>query len=378
MIANLCAEQGHRVFIHTFDNAGGRPTYPLHTGIEVRTHRERPTPVNEMQILLELTTQCPDLVIGLHLDRGFYQYVYYAHRLGVPLLLSEHDNPVYTHKMGRFFKEERDVIFFGADRIHLLADTFLETLSPSLWDRVRIIPNTATEPELPARLESGSGPKTVLYVGRLVPVKRVANLLVAISAAVKEAPDWRLQIAGDGREEQPLRTLAGKLGLSRDEILFMGRIEDTYALYRAASILVLPSEWEAQSLVVIEAMAHGLPVVACKDCQGMDALVRDGVTGLLTDPGPGLARALTRLMRDPVLLAEMGKAGRERYEKEFAPEAFGKRWLALIEETAAISEPVARQANILHQWPEAALEQAFAQGAGANVAKVIQMSRGKK
>jgi glycosyltransferase involved in cell wall biosynthesis len=111
-----------------------------------------------------------------------------------------------------------------------------------------------------------------------------------------------LVVAGDG----PLRDrVPGALGfVPHDEL---------ERLYDRAAIVVLPSYREGLPLCVIEAMAHGRPVVATK-VGGIPELVEDGVTGFLVEPGDAAAlrRALQRLLDDPMLRRRLGREGRRR------------------------------------------------------------------
>ena len=115
----------------------------------------------------------------------------------------------------------------------------------------------------------------------------------------------RLVVAGDG----PLRALVpDALGfVSHDEL---------ERLYDRAAVVVLPSYREGLPLCVLEAMAHGRPVVATA-VGGIPQLVEDGRTGLLVEPGDAeaLRSALERLLSDPELRRRMGRAARARVQR---------------------------------------------------------------
>lgn len=98
----------------------------------------------------------------------------------------------------------------------------------------------------------------------------------------------------------------------------------------AMDVFVLPSLWEGLSLALLEAMFHGLPVVATA-VNGTPEAVADERTGLLVPPGdPGaLADAMARLARDPELRTRLGTAGREEAERRFTVER-------MVEETEAV------------------------------------------
>src|SRR5919197_1364180 len=157
---------------------------------------------------------------------------------------------------------------------------------------VRTIPNGV---ELPASAGAEAEPAEELFVGRLSPEKGIDELVAATEG-------MNLVVAGDG----PLRHLVpGALGFVPHQELG--------ELYDRAAVVVCPSYREGLPLCVLEAMAHGRPVVASA-VGGIPELVEDGGTGLLVEPGDvaGLRAALERLLADPALRRRLGRAARAR------------------------------------------------------------------
>ena len=155
-------------------------------------------------------------------------------------------------------------------------------------DRVVVLPNAVDPdrvgrgPAIPGELRSTLGldsvavTKWVGYVGALSEEKRV-HLAVE---AVASRPDWGLLIAGDGPEEQWLRSLAAYLAPER--IRFLGRRSEVAEVYDLMDALVLPSRTEGIPAVAIEAALHGVPVVAT-NVGGVAAAMANGVEGVLVD-----------------------------------------------------------------------------------------------
>jgi glycosyltransferase involved in cell wall biosynthesis len=106
-------------------------------------------------------------------------------------------------------------------------------------------------------------------------------------------------------------------------------------IYRAADVFCLPSEMEPYGLVYLEAMGAGLPVVAVYS-GGTPELVEHGRTGLLAYPKDPVALAchLTRLLCDPVLARDFGRAGRQRVKSDFDSRAIAQRWVNLLADVA--------------------------------------------
>jgi glycosyltransferase involved in cell wall biosynthesis len=154
-------------------------------------------------------------------------------------------------------------------------------------------------------------------VARLSPEKDIANLLRAAALMARSAPDFRLDIAGDGPCRAELHRLAADLGLG-ERVRFLGELSDVPALLAGASLFVLPSRTEGISLTILEAMAHGLPVVAT-NVGGNPEVVLDGNTGLLVPPcdPQALARGIARLWGNADDSQLMGRAARRRVETHF-------------------------------------------------------------
>jgi glycosyltransferase involved in cell wall biosynthesis len=157
---------------------------------------------------------------------------------------------------------------------------------------VRVIRNGVS---IPARVGREAAPAEILFAGRLSAEKGIEELVAATHG-------MNLVVAGDG----PLRAVVpSALG-------FVPHAE-LERLYARAAIVVLPSFREGLPLCVLEAMAHGRPVVATA-VGGIPELVEDGVTGLLVPAGDvaALRSALERLLADPILRRRMGREGRRR------------------------------------------------------------------
>ena len=133
--------------------------------------------------------------------------------------------------------------------------------------------------------------RLILYVGRLVRIKGVDRLIQAMPAVMEKHPDARLVIVGDGPEKKDLLALSQKLQL-RQHTFFRAEMpqESLVEWYSAADLFVLPSrinpsgEKEGQGVVLLEAMACGLPVVA-SNVGGIPSIVKHEKTGMLVRPG---------------------------------------------------------------------------------------------
>lgn len=153
---------------------------------------------------------------------------------------------------------------------------------------------------------------TVLFVGRLDPEKRIDELIRAMARLPLDRPA-RLEIVGCGDQREHLQRLAKALGIA-DRVIFRGRVDEAQLIeaYGRASVFCMPGIAELQSLVTLEAMAAGKPVIAA-DAMALPHLVHPGVNGELFAPGDvaGLAHHLKRLLGDASLRRRYGQASRE-------------------------------------------------------------------
>ncbi len=201
-------------------------------------------------------------------------------------------------------------------------------------DRVVHVPNFAEPgPDLAlprAQVDTPEDAPLLLALGRLHPVKAHDVLLHALA----QLPDAWLWVAGSGPLEGELRALAERLGVA-DRVRWLGWRDDASALYRAADVCVFPSRHEPLGNVVIQAWAHGLPVVAAA-ALGPAALIDDGETGLLVpvDDADALAAATARLLADAALRTRLSQAGREAARMRFGRPAVVARWRELFAELA--------------------------------------------
>jgi len=170
-----------------------------------------------------------------------------------------------------------------------------------------------------ARAELGLAPNApvALGIGRLHLQKRFDLLLAAFAEVVRELPDARLVIAGEGRLRADIERHRTRLGLEAS-VSLLGFRRDAPRLMAAADVLVMSSDDEGIPVVALEAMAAGRPVVATR-VGSMEAAVVDGTTGLVVEKGDvkGLANAMRTVLGAPDRGAAMGAAGRERAVARF-------------------------------------------------------------
>jgi glycosyltransferase involved in cell wall biosynthesis len=200
---------------------------------------------------------------------------------------------------------------------------------------VGVLPNVTggLPAPVPAEPPPDLPPGFLLFVGRLRIRKGVEVLLAALDLLRRQGGAPTLAIAGDGEHRAALEAAAAHRGLDASAVRFLGRADAARvrALLAAARALVVPSTYEGMPLVILEAMAAGLPVIASR-VSGIPEVVVDGETGWLVPPEDpeALAAALAELLADPGEARRRGAAGRRRVDEHYRPGQAAERWLAAI------------------------------------------------
>jgi glycosyltransferase involved in cell wall biosynthesis len=212
-------------------------------------------------------------------------------------------------------------------------------------NRLRVIPNgVATaqmhKPRLEVRASLGFSEEEflALFVATLRPEKRPERFIEATVRANKRNPRIRGVMVGGGPRSAVVRRLCDESGSA---VISLGPRTDVAELIQAAEVVCLTSDAEALPLSILEAMALGRPVVTT-DVGGVRDAVVEGETGFVIPPDDvsGFAAALLKLAGAPVLVSQLGKAGRRRHEARFTVDRMVSAHVDLFERlTAARAEP---------------------------------------
>ena len=177
--------------------------------------------------------------------------------------------------------------------------------------------------------------RMVLYLGRLAKKKGIDHLIRAAPLLLKDFPDLKIVIAGpDCGMMWKLKGLAHRLRVEKNTI-FTGVLseEDKYAAIASSEALILPSSFEAQGLVLLEAQALGIPVIATRQ-GGVPYFIKDGRNGILIEYGKPdqIADALRRILENEGLARRLGENGR-CLAKEYTWDKIAQRILSVYEDT---------------------------------------------
>ncbi|CAN5657581.1 glycosyltransferase family 4 protein [soil metagenome] len=257
----------------------------------------------------------------------------------IPVIVSERIDPRY-HEVGRTARLLRRLLYPRAKRVVVqsaVVEAWAREFLPS--ERVARIANPVAA--IPAKVgaeqgrgrgeRSPMGAHTIVAMGRLDPQKGFDVLIQAFARLARTLPGWRLVIAGEGPQRAALAELARREGVS-DRLELSGWVDSPSELLREAELFVLSSRFEGFPNALLEAMAHGVPVVATDCPSGPAEIVREGVDGYLVPPDDvaALAEGMRRLMLNPEERARLGRAAAEVCER-FSLERISSEWNELLE-----------------------------------------------
>jgi len=209
--------------------------------------------------------------------------------------------------------------------------------------RVRLIPNGIQTPvpkrcrrEVREALGISDGCPMLIVVARLMEDKGVAWALKAHALLRHRLPEAVLLVVGDGPDRDALELMASELDVD-DGVRFLGFREDVADLLAASDVCLVPSIAEGQSLVVLEAMALGVPVVATS-AGGLSEVVVDGETGLVVPPMDhgALAEAAFGVLNSRELAEGLAAAGRRHVGLHYTRELMISRTAEVYREAAAV------------------------------------------
>jgi glycosyltransferase involved in cell wall biosynthesis len=192
--------------------------------------------------------------------------------------------------------------------------------------KLLIIPNAVRIEDFPGGRRGGEN-RRVAFVGRLDPIKRIPDLVNAVALL---NTDIRLDIWGEGSRRGEIQSAINRLGLQGRATLH-GAVAGPGEALEGADVLVLPSDAEGFGLVLIEAMAAGVPVIGTH-VPGIRDVIEDGISGLLVPPrNPRvLANAITRVLSDASLREKLIAGGRDRVRRLYDWEVCYEKYRQLL------------------------------------------------
>ncbi|PLQ01555.1 glycosyltransferase family 4 protein [Cupriavidus pauculus] len=314
VIANALAERGYRVrILSLWDGASVFPLHPdvVHAALfEARPSFKRQylatvagirqfVRQHQVDVLIEVDTMLTlftlPATMGLKVRRIAWEHCHFDEDLGRR-----------SRRVARWLAARFD------DAVVVLTERDRRRWHEALRPRAAVVTIGNPLPfSYPVQAAAGTS-RVVLAVGRLVHAKGFDLLLQAWAMLAPAFPDWRLVIVGDGDERATLENQIRSGGMETS-VQMPGASTNIEAYYRDAAIFCLSSRYEGFGLVLLEAMAYGLPVVSTNCETGPRELVRNGENGLLVDTEnpAAISTALRRLFADADARQALAEKGRE-------------------------------------------------------------------
>ena len=270
----------------------------------------------------------PDVVHVQVSDPIGLSVVSYAKKKGIPVVTTEHNQPeVLTEplKLPRPVRKPVNAMLYAYFRNRQSKSDFVTMPTKQAIDN--LILSSGKEFNVPvaavsngvdlSNFKSGKAPKEiyekygiskdglkVLYVGRVDPEKKVGMVIEAFKEARKDLPNGtEMIVVGDGVDRLRLETMVSEEGLG-DSVKFLGRVlpPDLYELYKIGDVFATASEIETQGIVLIEAAATGLPLIAVNK-GAVSEVCLTGENGYLCEPGnvKEIAKAMISILTDDEL-----------------------------------------------------------------------------
>jgi len=280
-------------------------------------------------------------VIHAHNATAWFYVTWASILTGVPIVYTEHDRSFPTPLRLKYFH-----YFFGKYATAVIAVSKAVKKNLEKYEHiknVKVIYN-GIDPDLfkPASIEEKVLKKKQLglnkndfvlgNVGRMDYWKNQRILIEILPDLKKISPQIKLILVGGGEEEGNLKKSAIKKG-AKNDVIFLGQRSEVNQILKAFDIFVFPSLTEGLPLVVIEAMATGLPIVASY-VGGIPELVVNGETGFLVSPTSKeeIKEAIIKLLNNPELRKEMGQIARKRFEAHFSLPQMVQKYIEVYEE----------------------------------------------
>ncbi len=270
----------------------------------------------------QLQRFAPD-VVQAHLARAAHLAGHAARRLGLPTLAKTHNlvQVKYYRDMDALVPTTR------AQADHLRAQG-VEARA------LRLIPNFSALAAVSSIKPSTGPPWCIKSAGRFVPKKGYAALLAAFAQLRSKGVDARLVIGGDGPEAARLKTQAQRLNLGQ-AVEFPGWIDNVAHFLADADVFVLPSHDEPFGIIVLEAMACGVPIVTTPTIGPLAILDEHTACFAAHDDAPALADALAQTLVDHDASRSRAEAALLLFRQRYSADVVVERYLALYADLIA-------------------------------------------
>jgi len=354
---------GHNVSVIASNIAGRMDPYKEHFKLKYINHFKK-TPLKLLSFNNQVKKQLNEMCNTEHIDVVHQTYDYNniaisKETIKVPIIATIH-HPFTSER--KFFKNNKNIIsywsylitrriYFLEKKQECLCNEVDKIIAVSNYtarsiieeydipkDKIEVIPNGVDinkfNPQI-SRVEfrkkwNISGP-IILYVGRLDYNKGIEYLIKSFSKVVKYIPNAKLVLIGDGPQKNYINKMIDDLNLKKSikQIIWVNDV-DLPKIYASSDVVVLPSLMEGFGIVLLEAMACGIPCIATK-AGGVEDVIDNGKTGFIVPPADVdvLYHAIYDLLTDEDLMQRFGVNSRKRVEENFTLQKISNQTLSI-------------------------------------------------
>lgn len=242
----------------------------------------------------------PDL-IHAHVFQGAFAANHLSKKYQIPYIITEHSSSILNKKQTKWKGKLMNDVYDSAEVVIAVGSALKNTLEQHYTkNKVVVIPNSVNTQLFTPGAVNKKRPFTLISVGSLIPAKGFDLLIKAFANCLKNWPGLNLIIVGEGQEKGRLNRLAEHLGVAK-AIRFPGQCtqQEVALLLKQAHVLVHPSHFETFGIVLIEALATGIPVIATA-CGGPEDILTKPYLGYLVPPynPKKLEEAICRILRN--------------------------------------------------------------------------------
>jgi len=331
LVAQLCRLQrahGHDVSVIAYSNLGTLGEQLRGEGLTVKVLGEAPLYKTFLRFIKELCMLKPD-VVHTHNPAPTLQAAIPARLAGAKCVVATRHSlvaPPYD------VKEEKAFNFTAkfCDWVVGICEATCENLrhTPGALTKKIVRVYNGVDPMEYAEPPAKDG-FTLLFVGRLAPVKNLATLVRATAEALKSRDNLRLWLVGHGHERESLEALVNELGITH-RVTFWGERLDVAQFFAAADVYCMSSVSEGLPMSLLQAMSVGIPAIVT-DVGGMAEVVKYSRAGLASPVGDHVAMAasILRMAEDAALREEFAANGRKAYAEHFTLEKMNEAYMRL-------------------------------------------------
>ena len=325
LVAQLCRlqrEHGHDVSVIAYSNLGTLGEQLVAEGFSVEVLGEAPFSKTFLRFVSAFRRLRPD-VVHCHNPAPTLQAAIPARLAGTRSVLSTRHSlvaPPYNVSEERAFNFVARFCNWVVGICDATCENLRHTPGAHRNKIVRIYNGVDPVETIPAASRPEKEGPTLLFVGRLAPIKDLATLIRATAIAIQRVPDLHLWVVGHGAERDRLDAVVAELGIG-ENVTFWGERLDVAGFFSAADIYCMSSLSEGLPMSLLQAMSVGVPAIVT-DVGGMAEVVRNSNAGLTTPVGDpdAMADAIVQLASNPELRHALAENARNAYGRNFTLE----------------------------------------------------------